>query len=487
MAFAMNTSLLRAANVLPDDIVVCPYQKLEDLTLRENITHCQPISVHSINPQNTEIWVFGTLTITPDLLSQAAPLALFISAKASTTAYLNGQLLGRNGVPGPEKNAEVPGIMDTAMYVPIEKLKLGRNEFALHMSSHHGLLTLRSPVHFVGIAEHVNPTNETLSHYWPSLLPFGALLIGALYMGLLALVKRDHWSVALLPLMSLVGAAQLYAEVYRGLVAYSYPTQDLRLILILACSFIFGLCLAAHVIWSLNIKYKVRFFLLTLVLTLGAVIAATGFDTMSAFALFIPAMIGLILALSRLPSREPQALTFSAILGFFLLSVILAPAEFLNVTFFYILAALMVILFINEIRSYTEERKARLKEQAQANKLQTILEQNQKRDTSETINVGSAGKLEVVSIANIIYCKGAGDYAELILEDGRSLLHSERLAELEKTLPSIFLRVHRSYIVNSGLINSLTRKPSGVGELAMADNSIVPVSRRIMPSVRTLL
>ncbi len=483
----MNTSLLLAANVFPEEVVVCPYQQVEGPPLRENINACEPTSVSGINPQNTEIWVFGALTVTPDLLNQAAPLALFVSAKASTKAYLNGRLLGTNGTPGSNIDSEAPGIMDTAMYTPIEKLKLGRNEFALHMSSHHGWLTLRSPVHFIGIAEHVNPTNETLSHYWPSLLPFGALLIGAFYMGMLALVKRDHWSVALLPLMSLVGAAQLYTEVYRGLAAYSYPVQDLRLILILACSMIFGLCLAAHVIWSLNIKHKARLFLLTLALTLAAIIAASGFDTMSAFALFIPALIGLILALYRLPSREPQALAFTIILGLFLLSVILAPAEFLNITFFYIVAALMVILFINEIRSFTEERKARLKEQARANKLQTVLEQNQKRDKTQTINVGSAGKLEVVSTAEIVYCKGAGDYAELVLEGGRSLLHSERLVDLEKTLPSIFLRVHRSYIVNTGLINSLTRKPSGVGELAMADNSLVPVSRRIMPSVRTLL
>lgn len=483
----MNTSMLLAANVFPEDIVVCPYQKVEGAPLRKNFTACETASVGGINPQNTEVWVFGALTVTPDSLNQAAPLALFISAKASSTAYLNGHLLGSNGSPGPDKHSEVPGIMDTAMYVPLEKLKLGRNEFALHMSSHHGWLTLRSPVHFIGIAEHVNPTNETLSYYWPSLLPFGALLIGAVYMGMLALVKRDHWSVTLLPLMSLVGAAQLYTEVYRGLAAYSYPVQDLRLIVILASSLIFGLCLAAHVIWSLSVKNKVRLFSLTLLLTLSGIVAATGFDTMSVFALFIPAMIGFILALSQLPRREPQAFAFSIILGLFILIVILAPAEFLNITFFYIVAALMVILFINEIRSYAEERKERLKEQARANKLQTVLEQNQKRDKSETINVGSAGKLEMVSTAEIVYCKGAGDYAELVLEDGRSLLHGVRLVELEKTLPSIFLRVHRSYIVNTGLINSLTRKPSGVGELAMANNSMVPVSRRIMPSVRTLL
>jgi len=64
-------------------------------------------------------------------------------------------------------------------------LTLGHNEIALRMSSHHGLLSLTSPVHYIGLAAYLDPTAETLSHYWPSLLPFGALLIGAFYMGML--------------------------------------------------------------------------------------------------------------------------------------------------------------------------------------------------------------------------------------------------------------------------------------------------------------
>ena len=187
-------------------------------------------------------------------------------------------------------------------------------------------------------------------------------------------------------------------------------------------------------------------------LTALCVTLVNSYDNKSALALFIPASISLLLAALRLRSREPRVKAIVVSLGLFLLCLVLSPSEFLNVTFFYFLALLLLVLFVNEIQAYSNERQAHLEEQARANKLQTIIEQNSAKHSAETITVGSANKLEVVKINDIVYCKGAGDYIELALSNGQSLLHSERLTEMEAVLPSVFLRVHRSYIVNSALI-----------------------------------
>ena len=487
LSLGISTYASAAMRVLPTDVIVCSYHDVRGLADQSTLNDCVDSTLWEIDPQSRQIWVFANVEITKEHLNQTDPLGLFISAKASSEAYLNGKLLGSNGEPGTNKRTEVPGIMDSVMYIPAEQLRLGQNDIALRMSSHHGILSLSSPIHYIGIGHYVNPTTQTLGYYWKALLPFGTLIIGAFYMGMLAWIKRNHWSVALLPLMSLVGAVQLYTEVYRGLAPYSYPVQDLRLIVILICSLMFGLCLAAHVIWSLGSKHKTKLFLALSLVTFVAIILARGFDTMSALALSVPASISLVFAVFSMLKKVPHARAFVAALGLFLACLILSPDAFLNVTFFYLIATLLVILFVNEIRAYTQERKQRLEEKARADKLQTVLEQNQKRDTSESINVGSAGTFEIIKIADIIYCKGAGDYAELVMSDGRSLLHSDRLTDLEKSLPSLFLRVHRSYIVNTARINSLTRKSSGVGELTLSDTHTVPVSRRIMPSVREKL
>lgn len=431
--------------------------------------------------------MFGQLDISADLLQGSEPLGLFIYGKAASRAYLNGELLGHNGQPGPDKKSETPGKMDAVIYVPKERLVVGPNTLAIHMSSHHGWWKLASPMHRIELGSYFKPENNYLEKYWPSLLPFGVLIIGALYMGLLAFAKRDHWSVGLLPIMSLIAATQLYAEVYRAFVAYPYPVHDIRLSVILFCSTLFGICLLAHVIWSLSIKAKVRTFLIVSAVTLLCIGLIQGFDLKSAAGLIIPALVSLGLSVYKTLKKEPRARALSIILAIFVLAIIFSPGLFLDVTFFYILAAFLIVLFINEIQTYLAERNAHLMEQARADKLQAILEQKQERDKAGSIKVGSAGKLELINLSDIVYCKGAGDYAELVLTDGRSVLHSERLVELEKTLPSVFLRVHRSYIVNTSMILSLERKPSGVGELSLSGEHVVPVSRRIMPSVREQL
>ena len=61
------------------------------------------------------------------------------------------------------------------------------------------------------------------------------------------------------------------------------------------------------------------------------------------------------------------------------------------------------------------------------------------------------------------------------------------LAGLEAELPETFLRVHRSHIVNTAFVSALERDTGGVGRLTLSQGQEVPVSRRIMPKVRTAL
>jgi len=76
---------------------------------------------------------------------------------------------------------------------------------------------------------------------------------------------------------------------------------------------------------------------------------------------------------------------------------------------------------------------------------------------------------------------------EIALANGACHLHLAKLHELESDLPQTFLRVHRSYIVNTAHVRTLTREANGVGALAMSNGESVPVSRRILPNVRNAL
>ena len=83
--------------------------------------------------------------------------------------------------------------------------------------------------------------------------------------------------------------------------------------------------------------------------------------------------------------------------------------------------------------------------------------------------------------------ESAGDYVNLKLVSGRTVMFIGALSKLEQKLPAQFLRVHRSYIVNADLIAALSHRPGGTGVLALKSGGTVPVSRRTMPSVKDSL
>jgi len=95
--------------------------------------------------------------------------------------------------------------------------------------------------------------------------------------------------------------------------------------------------------------------------------------------------------------------------------------------------------------------------------------------------------MERIATSQIIHCKGASGYSEIVLIGGRTVLHSATLNEMEETLPATFLRVHRSHLINLMSVKSLNRDPSGTGTLTLTEGANIPVSRRIMPKVRQAL
>ena len=91
--------------------------------------------------------------------------------------------------------------------------------------------------------------------------------------------------------------------------------------------------------------------------------------------------------------------------------------------------------------------------------------------------VHERGRREVVDRGEVLAIRGADDYAELLLRDGRTRLLNERLTSLAERLPDDFLRVHRSVIVNLRSVRSLNRRPGGGGEVSLDGGLCVPVGR----------
>jgi two-component system LytT family response regulator len=84
--------------------------------------------------------------------------------------------------------------------------------------------------------------------------------------------------------------------------------------------------------------------------------------------------------------------------------------------------------------------------------------------------------LQMISIETIISCESDDNYTKLVLKNGKKLLVTRSLKEIEESLEQhSFIRVHRSYLVNLNEIEKYIKGEGGY--LIMSDGSNVDVSR----------
>jgi two-component system response regulator LytT len=106
-------------------------------------------------------------------------------------------------------------------------------------------------------------------------------------------------------------------------------------------------------------------------------------------------------------------------------------------------------------------------------------------DPPKHLVVRNPGRADFVDLQSIVRISGADDYCEIDLTSGKTLLHDQTLAVLEKTLPANFMRVHRSYIANLHHASALEGVDGGF-ELVLGTRR-APVGRRRLKDVRLRL
>ncbi|MEJ6000415.1 LytR/AlgR family response regulator transcription factor [Paucibacter soli] len=137
------------------------------------------------------------------------------------------------------------------------------------------------------------------------------------------------------------------------------------------------------------------------------------------------------------------------------------------------------------------EQMVRLRQQsAFAGALRSYVEDSQRspvRPYWSTVSIRSVGRIEVVSLDEVLRIEAQGNYAALHLA-GRELLLRAPMARLEQHLdPAVFLRVHRGSIVRREQMQSLQSLASGSYELTLRDGARVAVSERYVAAVKAAL
>ena len=116
--------------------------------------------------------------------------------------------------------------------------------------------------------------------------------------------------------------------------------------------------------------------------------------------------------------------------------------------------------------------------------------QIQQKNIPTKLKLSSAGKTEFILAKDVEYCKAAGDYVEIFMLDKQLSLFSGTLKSIEEQLPSTFIKVHRSFIVNLEQVVSITSNKQGSNSgalLILHTGAEIPVSRRILPKIREVV
>jgi two-component system, LytTR family, response regulator len=101
--------------------------------------------------------------------------------------------------------------------------------------------------------------------------------------------------------------------------------------------------------------------------------------------------------------------------------------------------------------------------------------------------IRSIGVIKIVDVKDVIWCRGSGNYVEVMLA-GESHLHRVSLSALEESLdPEVFARCHRSAIVRLSAIKEIKTLDDGQFQLGLENGDTVKLSHTYKDAIMTSL
>ena len=129
--------------------------------------------------------------------------------------------------------------------------------------------------------------------------------------------------------------------------------------------------------------------------------------------------------------------------------------------------------------------KALAQSEGVSDKMIRLMEEIHKERTyTKVLFLKLRGKVVPVNVSDIEWAQAQGDYAEVHTPDG-SFLASQNLAHIESLLdPKLFVRIHRSSIVNVAFIRELARSESGSYTVRLASGQMLSVGRTRIDQIK---
>jgi two-component system, LytTR family, response regulator len=115
-----------------------------------------------------------------------------------------------------------------------------------------------------------------------------------------------------------------------------------------------------------------------------------------------------------------------------------------------------------QIRHAIDRVKTKMNKQENILKF-SALKSNLEAENTKKIGVAIGQSIKFLEVNDIVYIKAEGAYSEIILKDDSKFLISKNLKHFEDVLSSnkTFVRVHKSYLVNSKYVTEYVKSDGG--------------------------
>ncbi|MTI41162.1 LytTR family transcriptional regulator [Fulvivirga lutimaris] len=103
-------------------------------------------------------------------------------------------------------------------------------------------------------------------------------------------------------------------------------------------------------------------------------------------------------------------------------------------------------------------------------KITSLAEEKEKYETGSFI-VRSNRKQVSINFDDVLFIESLGDYVKVNLVDNTSVITKEKISSLEERLPDLYLRIHRSFLVNKDKISNFNKEEIEI------ESHTIPISR----------
>ena len=473
--------LLLALLILPAAAPAAPAIEVGEIRACVRGAACETVDLQTFALRGRERTIEREVRIAPAALPLARPLMVYVFAMASSEIRWNGVPIGRNGVPGPDSEREIPGRFIATFTVPAALVRPGINKVEARLSAHHLWLPVRRPVHVFDVGYYESPRLPGLAGYLPALLALGALAAAALYFGAAAWLDRRDRQALLLAAVAVTAMLQLGVETARSFVSYAYPWHPVRVATVALLAAVTAILISAYAARRFQPSWGRSAPAVTAAVSFAGLLLIPWYDLKAIAAIAVGAAALLACAAGGARRSGARAAIAFALLLFALIAWQLT--DFLDQSYYVALAFILVVLVGEQLLVL---RRAGETEALRAAGLEARLKEAAAAPQGRIARLKDGALTHQVPEAQIRFIRAADDYCEVRLEDGRTLLVTMTLSRLQQALSDRFVRIHKSYCVNAAHVTALGPRPGGGKQLTLADGTILPVGRAYLGAVAAM-